>query len=117
MPLEEILRDGWSPRWATSGLYGADEIFVPETLVSARAVWRGLGCPGAALAERRRASHVEVAIGAVKAELHHMGRNLSTIFLEGCRCLGKDLGELRFTDRRTESDDPETARNQGLLRS
>jgi 5-methyltetrahydrofolate--homocysteine methyltransferase len=73
-------------------LFEAGEYYVPEMLISARAMQAGL----AVLKPHLKATNVQaagkVAIGTVKGDLHDIGKNLVAMVLEGAGFDILDLG-------------------------
>ena len=82
--------------------YEADEYFVPELLLSARAMKRSLELLRPLLAGRDAASAGRVAIGTVQGDLHDIGKNLVAAMLEGGGFevidLGTDVPPQKFVD-------------------
>ncbi len=68
------------------------ELFVPEMLVSARAMQAGLSLLKPHLAATETKSSGKVAIGTVKGDLHDIGKNLVAMMLEGAGFEVIDLG-------------------------
>jgi 5-methyltetrahydrofolate--homocysteine methyltransferase len=68
------------------------EYFVPEMLVSARAMKTGLGILRPILASNKVESIGKVVIGTVKGDLHDIGKNLVSMMLEGAGFEIFDLG-------------------------
>ncbi|CAG0970059.1 dimethylamine corrinoid protein [Anaerolineales bacterium] len=68
------------------------ELFVPEMLVSARAMQAGLTLLKPHLAVGGTRSSGKVAIGTVKGDLHDIGKNLVAMMLEGAGFEIVDLG-------------------------
>jgi len=72
--------------------YEVGKYFVPEMLISARAMKAGLGFLNPFLVESGVEPVAKVAIGTVKGDLHDIGKNLIAIMLEGAGFETKDLG-------------------------
>jgi 5-methyltetrahydrofolate--homocysteine methyltransferase len=68
------------------------EFFVPEMLISARAMQTGLALLKPKLVSTDVRSAGKVAIGTVKGDLHDIGKNLVSLMLEGAGFEVKDLG-------------------------
>jgi 5-methyltetrahydrofolate--homocysteine methyltransferase len=68
------------------------ELFVPEMLVSARAMQAGMNLLKPLLAKADVKSAGSVAIGTVKGDLHDIGKNLVAMMLEGAGFEVTDLG-------------------------
>lgn len=83
-------------------LFKNNEVYVPEVLIAARAMFAGLDLLKPLLA----ASGVEplgvVAIGTTKGDLHDIGKNLVSMMLEGAGFevldLGIDVGPEKFVE-------------------
>src|SRR6516165_1468563 len=73
-------------------LYEQEEYFVPELLLSARAMKGSLELLRPLLAERGARPAGTVAIGTVKGDLHDIGKNLVASLLEGGGFEVIDLG-------------------------
>jgi 5-methyltetrahydrofolate--homocysteine methyltransferase len=71
--------------------FGNGEIFVPEMLVSALAMKKGLELIKPLL-KGDRASSGRIVIGTVKGDMHDIGKNLVTMMLEGAGFQVIDLG-------------------------
>jgi methylmalonyl-CoA mutase cobalamin-binding domain/chain len=82
--------------------FEADEYFVPELLLSARAMKGSLELLRPLLAGRDAASAGRVAIGTVQGDLHDIGKNLVAAMLEGGGFevidLGTDVPPQKFVD-------------------
>lgn len=76
------------------------EYFVPEMLISARAMQAGLGLLKPHLQKAEVKSAGKVVIGTVKGDLHDIGKNLVAMMLEGAgfeiHDLGTDVAPERF---------------------
>lgn len=68
------------------------DFFVPEMLISARAMQAGLNHLKPYLVETGVQSAGKVAIGTVKGDLHDIGKNLVAMMLEGAGFEVMDLG-------------------------
>jgi 5-methyltetrahydrofolate--homocysteine methyltransferase len=68
------------------------DFFVPEMLISARAMQAGLALLKPHLASTDIKSAGKVAIGTVKGDLHDIGKNLVAMMLEGAGFEIMDLG-------------------------
>ncbi len=90
---ETILRQGLIAAMDEVGrLFEENEYFVPEMLVSARAMQSGLTLLKPHLIESGSASAGRVVIGTVKGDLHDIGKNLVAMMLEGAGFEVVDLG-------------------------
>jgi 5-methyltetrahydrofolate--homocysteine methyltransferase len=83
-------------------LFEKNEYFVPELLISARAMKGALEILKPCLAETGAEPIGKVAIGTVKGDLHDIGKNLVAAMLEGggfdVYDLGVDVGPDRFIE-------------------
>jgi 5-methyltetrahydrofolate--homocysteine methyltransferase len=99
LPPKSILDEGMVAAMAEVGrLFEAGEYFVPEMLISARAMQTGLAVLKPHLKEANVQSAGRVALGTVKGDLHDIGKNLVAMMLEGAGFEIVDLG----TDVRPE---------------
>src|SRR3990172_5631939 len=79
-----ILEEGMITAMAKVGsLFEAGEFYIPEMLISARAMQAGLDILKPHLAETQFKATGRVAIGTVKGDLHDIGKNLVAMMLEG----------------------------------
>jgi len=82
------------------------EFFVPEMLISARAMKAGLAILKPYLVDSGVESAGIVAIGTVQGDLHDIGKNLVAVMLEGAgfevRDLGVDVPPEAFVDAASE---------------
>jgi 5-methyltetrahydrofolate--homocysteine methyltransferase len=90
---EEILNEGLIAAMNEVGRrYEEGEFFVPEMLISARAMQAGLALLKPSLAESGVEAAGKIAIGTVKGDLHDIGKNLVAMMLEGAGFEIQDLG-------------------------
>ena len=86
------------------------EIFLPDVLLSARAMYAGLAVLKPHLASAGVASRGKVVIGTVKGDLHDIGKNLVGIMLKGAGFevidLGHDVAPEAFVDRAVREGAP-----------
>jgi 5-methyltetrahydrofolate--homocysteine methyltransferase len=73
-------------------LFEAGEFFVPELLVSARAMKAAMAVLDPLLAGQARTSAGRIAIGTVSGDLHDIGKNLVATMLRGAGFDVDDLG-------------------------
>jgi 5-methyltetrahydrofolate--homocysteine methyltransferase len=97
----DILNKGMIAAMGEVGrLFEEGEYFVPEMLIAARAMQKGLEILKPYLAEADVQSSGKVAIGTVKGDLHDIGKNLVSMMLEGAAFevidLGTDVSPGRF---------------------
>jgi 5-methyltetrahydrofolate--homocysteine methyltransferase len=84
VPPEQILNQGMILAMDEVGRrFQANEFFVPEMLVAARAMKGGLELLRPRLAEAKVKATGKVVIGTVKGDLHDIGKNLVSMMLEG----------------------------------
>ncbi len=90
---ETILKQGLISAMDEVGkLYEAGEYYVPEMLVSARAMQSGLRILKPKLVAEGSTSSGRIVVGTVKGDLHDIGKNLVVMMLEGAGFEVKDLG-------------------------
>ena len=88
-----ILEEGMIAAMTEVGrLFEVGEFYVPEMLVSARAMQTGLNVLKPHLKEANVQAAGKVAIGTVKGDLHDIGKNLVAMLLEGAGLEILDLG-------------------------
>ncbi len=88
-----ILKNGLIAAMTEVGrLFEENEYFVPEMLVSARAMQSGLALLKPYLAEAGAEPAGKVIMGTVKGDLHDIGKNLVRMMLEGSGFEVIDLG-------------------------
>jgi len=82
--------------------FGANEIFLPEVLLSARAMNAGMDLIKPLLVAADVPSLGKVVIGTIKGDLHDIGKNLVGIMLRGAGYdvidLGADVAAEKFVD-------------------
>ena len=92
-PARTILDEGMLAAMAEIGRqFEEGECYVPEMLVSARAMKAGLAKLQPSLKQNDVQAAGQVAIGTVKGDLHDLGKNLVGMMLEGAGFTVKDLG-------------------------
>jgi 5-methyltetrahydrofolate--homocysteine methyltransferase len=88
-----ILDEGMIAAMSEVGrLFEAGEFYVPEMLISARAMQTGLNVLKPHLKETKVQAAGKIAIGTVKGDLHDIGKNLVAMMLEGAGFEILDLG-------------------------
>lgn len=93
VPASEILEKGMIAAMSEVGRqFEEGEYFVPEMLISARAMKAGLSIIKPLLVESGVEPAGRVAIGTVKGDLHDIGKNLVAMMLEGAGFEIVDLG-------------------------
>jgi len=89
----EILNDGLLPGMEVVGKkFGAHEIFLPELLISARAMNAGIDLLKPLFIKGEMPTQGKVVIGTVKGDLHDIGKNLVGIMLKGAGYEVVDVG-------------------------
>ena len=93
VPARAILDEGMLAAMAEIGrLFEDGECYVPEMMMSARAMKAGLAKLQPSLKQIDTQTAGTVAIGTVRGDLHDMGKNLVGMMLEGAGFKVKDLG-------------------------
>jgi 5-methyltetrahydrofolate--homocysteine methyltransferase len=108
VPAEEILNNGlMSGMQVVGALFRDHEIFLPEVLLAARAMNKGVDLLKPLLAGGDVPTIGKVVIGTAKGDLHDIGKNLVGIMLKGAGFevidLGNDVTAERFVDAAVES--------------
>jgi 5-methyltetrahydrofolate--homocysteine methyltransferase len=103
LPPEQILKEGLIAAMTEVGrLFEAGEYYVPEMLISARAMKSGLTLLRPQLAAANVQAVGKVVIGTVQGDLHDIGKNLVGMMLEGAGFevidLGVDVSAQKFVD-------------------
>lgn len=104
----DILNKGMIAAMGEVGrLFEEGEYFVPEMLIAARAMQKGLEILKPYLSEDDVQSPGKVVIGTVKGDLHDIGKNLVAMMLEGAAFevvdLGTDVSPEKFIEAALES--------------
>ena len=93
MPPEQILKDGLISAMEEVGRrFECNEFYVPEMLISARAMKSGLSLLRPHLIAANVQAVGKVVIGTVQGDLHDIGKNLVGMMLEGAGFEVVDLG-------------------------
>jgi 5-methyltetrahydrofolate--homocysteine methyltransferase len=86
------------------------QIFLPEVLLAARAMYAGLDLLKPLLVRDNIPMLGKVVIGTIKGDLHDIGKNLVGIMLQGAGFevidLGKDVPPARFVETAIEQEAP-----------
>ncbi len=103
VPAEQILKDGLILAMSEVGrLFESGEFFVPEMLISARAMKSGLALLQPHLAAANIQAIGKVVIGTMQGDLHDIGKNLVGMMLEGTGFevidLGVDVSPQKFVE-------------------
>jgi 5-methyltetrahydrofolate--homocysteine methyltransferase len=98
-----ILDDGLIAGMTVIGKrFKAHEIFLPDVLLAAKAMYAGLDLLKPLMIEEGVASQGKVVIGTVQGDLHDIGKNLVSIMLKGAGFevidLGNDVAPETFVD-------------------
>ena len=106
---QDILTEGLLPGMDRVGVkFRANEIFVPEVLVAARAMNAGVELLKPHLTSEEGQAKGKVCIGTVRGDLHDIGKNLVKMMLEGKGLevidLGVDVPPERFAQTAIEQD-------------
>lgn len=89
----EVLNDALIPAMTQVGeLFQRGEYYVPEMLVAARAMKRGLAILQPLLVQTKVEPVGKIVIGTVKGDLHDIGKNLVALMLQGTGIEVIDLG-------------------------
>lgn len=89
----EILNDGLIAGMSVIGArFKANEVYVPEVLIAARAMKAGMEILKPKLADAGVEPIGTVLVGTVKGDLHDIGKNLVMMMLEGAGFKVVDLG-------------------------
>ncbi|PWB69193.1 MAG: cobalamin-binding protein [Holophagae bacterium] len=97
-----------------SARFGANEIFLPEVLLAARAMNAGMTLISPLLIADDVRSLGKVVIGTVKGDLHDIGKNLVGVMLKGAGFEVIDLGANVAPERFVETAEAEGAQVVGL---
>jgi 5-methyltetrahydrofolate--homocysteine methyltransferase len=93
IPPDTILNQALIPAMSEVGrLFEEQEYYLPEMLISAKAMQAGLAILKPHLQNSGAAPGPRVALGTVKGDLHDIGKNLVIIMLEGAGFQVSDLG-------------------------
>jgi len=103
VPAEDILKKACIPAMGEVGrLFEEGEKFVPEMLISARAMQTAVRLLKPLLAQANVQSAGKVIVGTVQGDLHDIGKNLVGMMMEGSGFevvdLGTDVTPAKFVD-------------------
>ena len=106
---KQILDDGLIAGMTTVGeQFKAHEIFLPEVLLAAKAMYAGMDRLKPLLAKEGVPSLGKVVLGTVRGDLHDIGKNLVAIMLKGAGFevidLGSDVAPERFLQTAKEQN-------------
>ena len=99
----QIIKEGLIPAMDFIGdEFAAGKLYVPEMLISARAMQAGMDLVKPLLVEGQIETLAKVVIGTVRGDLHDIGKNLVGMMLEGAGAelidLGVDVSPDRFVE-------------------
>ena len=99
--------------------FSANEIFVPEMLISAKAMSLGMDILKPHLTGEASTSLGTCIIGTVQGDLHDIGKNLVSMMMESCGFnvvdLGVDVAPEKFLTAISENEDVRVVALSGLL--
>jgi len=103
VPAEDILKKACIPAMGEVGrLFEEGEKFVPEMLISARAMQTAVGLLKPLLAQANIQPAGKIVMGTVQGDLHDIGKNLVGMMMEGSGFevidLGTDVTPAKFVD-------------------
>lgn len=103
--LEDGLLDGLS---RVGAKFKAEEVFIPEVLIVARAVHRAMDIMRPLMTQGEIKHRGQIVLGTVKGDLHDIGKNLVGIMLEAAGYeiidLGINVPEERFVEAVKENN-------------
>lgn len=115
IPADTIMDDGLVEGMnIVSKKFKNNECFIPEVLVSAKAMTVGLGILKPLLAEKNVKPLGKVVIGTIQGDLHDIGKNIVGMLLQGAGFEIIDLGADVHVDRFVESIKDENADLVGM---
>ena len=90
---DQVLGEALVPAMSEVGrLFEAQEYYVPEMLISAKAMQAGLSILKPQLAKSNDQAGGRIVMGTIKGDLHDIGKNLVVMMLEGAGFQVVDLG-------------------------
>ena len=109
LPVQDILNKGLIAGMSIVGeKFKSNEIFVPEVLISAKAMQAGLDILEPLLVKAGVNPAGKIVIGTSKGDLHDIGKNLVSMMFKGGGFsvidLGIDVAPRRFIDEAIKSD-------------
>ncbi len=107
--VEKVLNEGLVAGMNVVGAkFKANEFYVPEVLIAARAMKNGMQILRPILAEKNIRGIGTVVLGTVKGDLHDIGKNLVGMMLEGAGFevidAGIDVAAEKFVETAKEKD-------------
>ncbi len=111
LPAGQVLDQGLIAGMAVVGeRFRNHEIFLPDVLLAAKAMYAGLDLLQPLLAKEGVPVVGRVVIGSVRGDLHDIGKNLVGILLKGAGFevfdLGSDVAPEQFVDKAVAEDAP-----------
>ena len=105
--VEKVLNEGLVAGMSVVGAkFKANEFYIPEVLIAARAMKAGMGILRPILAEKNIKGIGTVVLGTVRGDLHDIGKNLVAMMLEGAGFeiidLGVDVSPEKFIETAKE---------------
>ena len=115
IPADSIMNEGLVQGMnIVSEKFKNNECFIPEVLVSAKAMTVGLGILKPLLAEKNVKPLGRAVIGTIQGDLHDIGKNIVGMLLQGAGFEIIDLGADVHVDRFVESARAENADLVGM---
>jgi len=111
VPVREILNDGLIAGMNVVGeRFKRHEVFLPEVLLAARAMYAGMGVIKPLLVQEGVEPAGKVVIGTVAGDLHDIGKNLVGLMLQGAGFevidLGSDVAPEKFVEAALSENAP-----------
>jgi 5-methyltetrahydrofolate--homocysteine methyltransferase len=105
--VQRVLNEGLVAGMSVVGAkFKANEFYVPEVLIAARAMKAGMGILRPILADKNIKGVGTVVLGTVRGDLHDIGKNLVAMMLEGAGFeiidLGVDVSPEKFIETAKE---------------
>jgi len=105
--VEKVLNEGLVAGMSVVGAkFKANEFYVPEVLIAARAMKAGMGILRPILADKNIKGVGTVVLGTARGDLHDIGKNLVAMMLEGAGFeiidLGVDVSPEKFIETAKE---------------
>ena len=105
--VEKVLNEGLVAGMSVVGAkFKANEFYIPEVLIAARAMKTGMGILRPILQEKNIKGIGTVVLGTVRGDLHDIGKNLVAMMLEGAGFeiidLGVDVSPEKFIETAKE---------------
>ena len=109
VPVKEVLDNGLIAGMDVIGVrFKANEIYIPEVLIAARAMHAGMAVLEPLLAKAGIEPIGKVAMGTAKGDLHDIGKNLVVMMLKGAGFdvvdLGIDVPPEKFVEEASKGD-------------